>query len=434
MSHISVNEYKPERRAAKIAALVAQGVNQKQSEKRYPKRFETIIRLTLPGGRKMIERKLTPASCKSGARDWAESHERKLLAQAYAPTPEAERPKAPTLAQWWPRYMETCVSEGGAEGDGLTPATIANKQSAYDAWLRQHLGALPLDEITNAKRSALQAALKKAGRTQTNILQALSSCLSKAVENGIIDRMPCKFGKNAKLKNQAANDEAPFYLHPQYAALLAAAPDLATRVMILLGGDAGLRAGEIAGLEWSAVSFDRMEITVRKAIWFGVPPAEHQAWIAAGRRADARPAAQYIEKSPKHGKVRRVDMTPQLASALRKLRLQTPGARVLTQSCGQWLHRGIIAARLSAVEQAAKLGRQREGCVHVLRHTFCSHLALAGVAPHVIMRLAGHHALTVTQRYMHLAPDSAANAVAQLAAFRAAETSAETKRAAAATV
>jgi site-specific recombinase XerD len=38
----------------------------------------------------------------------------------------------------------------------------------------------------------------------------------------------------------------------------------------------------------------------------------------------------------------------------------------------------------------------------MLRHTFCSHLAMRGAAPRAIQELAGHRDLGTTQRYMHL--------------------------------
>lgn len=41
---------------------------------------------------------------------------------------------------------------------------------------------------------------------------------------------------------------------------------------------------------------------------------------------------------------------------------------------------------------------------HVLRHTFCSHLAMRGGAPAAIQALAGHESVSTTQRYVHLAP------------------------------
>jgi hypothetical protein len=42
--------------------------------------------------------------------------------------------------------------------------------------------------------------------------------------------------------------------------------------------------------------------------------------------------------------------------------------------------------------------------VHLLRHTFCSHLAMRGAPPRAIQELAGHQDIATTQRYMHLSP------------------------------
>ena len=40
----------------------------------------------------------------------------------------------------------------------------------------------------------------------------------------------------------------------------------------------------------------------------------------------------------------------------------------------------------------------------MLRHTFCSHLAMRGAPARAIQELAGHADLGTTQRYMHLSP------------------------------
>lgn len=44
--------------------------------------------------------------------------------------------------------------------------------------------------------------------------------------------------------------------------------------------------------------------------------------------------------------------------------------------------------------------------IHTLRHTFGSHLAMAGVPMHVIQKLMGHRNLATTERYAHLSPAS----------------------------
>ena len=48
---------------------------------------------------------------------------------------------------------------------------------------------------------------------------------------------------------------------------------------------------------------------------------------------------------------------------------------------------------------------------HILRHTFCSHLAMAGKPARAIQALAGHSSITTTERYMHLAPAAARDAI-----------------------
>ena len=56
------------------------------------------------------------------------------------------------------------------------------------------------------------------------------------------------------------------------------------------------------------------------------------------------------------------------------------------------------------VRRAARRGQVKNAGVHVLRHTFCSHLAMRGGPARAIQELAGHANITTTQRYMHLSP------------------------------
>jgi site-specific recombinase XerD len=63
------------------------------------------------------------------------------------------------------------------------------------------------------------------------------------------------------------------------------------------------------------------------------------------------------------------------------------------------------------IQNRMKLAARRSGChragVHILRHTFCSHLAMRGAAPRAIQEVAGHQDLGTTQRYLHLTPAAA---------------------------
>jgi site-specific recombinase XerD len=55
------------------------------------------------------------------------------------------------------------------------------------------------------------------------------------------------------------------------------------------------------------------------------------------------------------------------------------------------------------MRRAATQANVRPG-VHILRHTFCSHLAMRGAPARAIQELAGHQDLQTTQQYMHRSP------------------------------
>jgi site-specific recombinase XerD len=69
---------------------------------------------------------------------------------------------------------------------------------------------------------------------------------------------------------------------------------------------------------------------------------------------------------------------------------------------------------LEAAQKRA--GLQATGGLHILRHTFCSHLAMQGGAGEgdPFQELAGHADLSTTMRYMHLSPAATQDAIALL--------------------
>jgi site-specific recombinase XerD len=62
------------------------------------------------------------------------------------------------------------------------------------------------------------------------------------------------------------------------------------------------------------------------------------------------------------------------------------------------------------IERAARRAGVKAG-VHILRHTFCSHLAMRGAPARAIQELAAHQDLSTTQRYMHLTPAALEGAI-----------------------
>ena len=216
------------------------------------------------------------------------------------------------------------------------------------------------------------------------MLAVLSVLLKKAVEWDVIERMPCTI-------RAAAGDEAPaagFHDFDEYERLVDVADGARSArrdLIVLLGGEAGLRCGEMIALEWSDVDLAKRQLCVQRSDWNGQVT------------------------TPKGGRLRYVPLTRRLTAALREHRhLRSP--RVLCQRTAQPLTRQIVQYRMQA------RGTARATCsdgVHILRHTFCSHLAMRGAPARAIQELAGHSDLGMTQRYMHLSP-AALDAAIQL--------------------
>ena len=100
-------------------------------------------------------------------------------------------------------------------------------------------------------------------------------------------------------------------------------------------------------------------------------------------------------------------LTTRLAATLREHR-HLKGRRVLCSEDGSPLTQREVQGLVRRAAQRANLSNVG---VHILRHTFCSHLAMRGAPTRAIQELAGHQDLVTTQRYMHLSPAAIESAI-----------------------
>jgi len=68
---------------------------------------------------------------------------------------------------------------------------------------------------------------------------------------------------------------------------------------------------------------------------------------------------------------------------------------------------------------ALRKAKTRDPTFHDLRHTFASHIVMAGVDLRTVQALLGHKSIKTTMRYAHLSPSHTRKAVEILAAHYA---------------
>jgi len=97
-----------------------------------------------------------------------------------------------------------------------------------------------------------------------NVLTVLNVLLKTAVEWGVIERLPCTIRLLPTPKTTAQ-----FHDFDAYERLVTAGADLdwRTHLLVLLGGEAGLRCGEMMALEWGDV--DKRQLRIERSDWKG---------------------------------------------------------------------------------------------------------------------------------------------------------------------
>jgi integrase len=163
-----------------------------------------------------------------------------------------------------------------------------------------------LDTITTEYVQQLKRDLQdRAPKTVNNVLAVLNVLLKKAVESNVIERMPCTIRLLPIPK-----PSADFFDFADYEALIEAATvESNAYVIVLLGGEAGLRCGEMMALEWQDIDLNKRQVCVQRSEWKGHVTV------------------------PKSGRLRYVPLTKRLAAALREHR-HLRSTRVLCRTDG----------------------------------------------------------------------------------------------------
>ncbi len=256
------------------------------------RRHQVEIKFRWPEDKSLFrERSVAPVRTKDAALRWGRDREAALLAGGKA----ALEPVAPaTVVALYKDFWKDTFIPIYCKAERLKPSGIESKWWAYNHYLRPIVGEKRLDEIGTEDIQRIKASLeKKSPKTVNNVLTVLSTSLKFASREGVrgqdglglIERAP-----RIRLQ-KTARPKMGFYENDDFLALAQAAGKIDTRtlVLVLLGGDAGLRRGEMIGRRWCDVDFRRRQITVRQSAWkdtMGVP----KGWPRADRRDDRRPA------------------------------------------------------------------------------------------------------------------------------------------------
>ena len=267
-------------------------------------------------------------------------------------------------------YLETWAPE-------RKPTTVAAERKRIVLHLVPAFGTKPLSVITRKEIELYLTRRRGEGAkpgTTNRELCRLKNILKKAQEWELIETNPAGGIKQARERIVEQD-----YLSEDETARLLEVCDERIRPMVMLAVYTGMRWGELAGLRWRDVSFERGTARLRDT---------------------------------KNNEDRYVPLNSEVLKTLKELRGNGKGDGVVFTNPATNEAWTDIRKPFRASLKAA--GIDRHIPLKNLRHTAASHLVMNGVDLRTVGQILGHKSLQVTLRYAHLAPDHLQEAVGKL--------------------
>ncbi|MDP3792202.1 MAG: tyrosine-type recombinase/integrase [bacterium] len=275
--------------------------------------------------------------------------------------------------QWFETYVKT----------NNKFSEVNNKKYVLKTNLIPFFGETSIDKIDTMQVELYKS--RKIGeglmnKTINNHLIVLGKCLRDAQEWLNLPKIP----KIKKLKIPPFKIE---FLLQEESNLLLANSNGIWHDIIFMALQTGLRRGELKALNWLDIDWNNKMLIVR------------HSWCEVNNSLD----------TPKSNRDRHIPLTNGIYDMLWQRKknsgfvfVDKKGNKFDTKRLNQEIGEACIRAGI------------RKITCHTLRHTFASHLVMAGASLKAIQELLGHANIQITMRYAHLTPSSLREAITLL--------------------
>ena len=269
-------------------------------------------------------------------------------------------------------------------------------QGNLDHWIYPALGELKMPDITPANISALLLSMQSQGKahaTCVKVYTILHSLFKMAYMTDVVPINPMdKVERPKPRKSELKEKDVDAYTIEEVQRILAALGNepLKWRALLRLLIDTGIRRGECCGLQWKDINFKESTITI------------------AGNLCYTPQRGIYLD-TPKSGKIRTIDVDPEIMTLLRELRQEQANhaisAYVFTQPNSPEPMHPQSPSRY--MQKFSKKYGVPDLHPHKLRHTFASIAITNGADVASVSEKLGHGDKAVTLRmYTHADQES----------------------------
>ena len=322
-----------------------------------------------------------------------------------------------TVDAWFNRWLKDVVGN-------RAPNTLRNYRERYEHNVQPFIGSMLLRDVKQIDCQRILNAMESdyAGSTIRQTYMTMGTFFKSAKDNGFIDRHPMDGVRYTKPVR--AVDDIHFLTVDEQKRFLEAAKVSHNYAQYALILETRLHTGEMIGLTWDAIDWEKRTLTVNKTLEFRYKQDE---WRAGPPKTESSYRTIPLTDTA-YGILREIYDTREyrnesngLSTVLTFMDRKTGQKRKLVMRDLVFINwrTGMPAKNSSYDTHLYKLCDDagiKRFCMHALRHTYATRAIESGMQPKVLQKLLGHASITTTMnRYVHVTDDSMKKAVAQFA-------------------
>ena len=318
-----------------------------------------------------------------------------------------------TVTEWYEFWDANIKSD-------LSPNTRRNYRDRFERNIKPVIGAMQIGDVKPMHCKIILNRMNEdyAGSTIRQAYITMGTMLRAAVDNGIISKHPMDGVRYTK-PIRDISDIHYLTVEEQKKFMECAKRSHNYRQYELIL-ETGLRTGEVIGLTWDAIDWEKRTLTVNKTLeyrhkrsaWRAGPPKTRTSYrtIPLSDRAYEILKSAYDERKTR----KEAPLLPEELTFIDRItgRKRTFVMRDLVfvnWRTGEPNKNSSYDTHLYKLCDEAHIKRF---CMHALRHTYATRAIESGMQPKVLQMLLGHSSIKTTMdRYVHVTDDSMRKAV-----------------------